>query len=262
MGRSATSVHRWTWLFLCCWTCSPSIAQSVAHLFSNTTDLPPIPEGITVGTYYYPWHGNDFHRQDGYLRDKLIPRHQPKLGEYDDARPEVVAQHLAWSRQANINLWVASWWGPGFREDVTISEVIMKHADLGDHQIALMYESTSRVKQKEDWTTQRVAPDMEHICQAFFDNDNYYKVDGKPVMVMYLTRKLHSNGVLGEVTQIMRDTAREVCGTEIYLIGDQVWSDAPISGEQYPPFDYLDAVTNYDMYGNTNHPPEPHQRRL
>jgi glycoprotein endo-alpha-1,2-mannosidase len=222
---------------------------------SKPTDLPPIPKGITVGAYYYPWHSDDFHRDQGYLRDKLIPRQQPTLGEYDDTRPEIVAQHLAWSRQANINLWVTSWWGPGFREDVTISEAIMKHADLGDHQIALLYESTSRLKEKEGWTTQRVAPDMEHICQTFFVNDNYYKVDGKPVMVMYLTRVLHSKGVLGEVTQIMRDTAREVCGTEIYLIGDQVWGNAPLPGEQYPAFDYLDAVTNYDIYGNTNHPP-------
>ena len=68
----------------------------------NRKKLPPIPEGITVGAYYYPWHGDDFHRFGGYLRDLLEPRHQPVLGEYDDTRPEVIAQHLAWSRQANI----------------------------------------------------------------------------------------------------------------------------------------------------------------
>jgi glycoprotein endo-alpha-1,2-mannosidase len=254
MRRSATSVdHRWIWFFLCCWTITS--AQSVAHLFPNTTSLPPVPEGITVGAYYYPWHSNDFHRDGGYLRDQLIPRQQPALGEYDDTRPEIVAQHLAWSRQANINLWLTSWWGPGFREDITISEVIMKHADLGDHKIALMYESTSRVKKSEGWTTQRVASDMKHICQTFFHNNNYYKVDGKPVIAMYLTRVLHGNGMLKKVTKIMRRTAKRVCDTDIYIIGDQVWGNPPSPGEDFPPFDYLDAVTNYDLYGNTNHPP-------
>jgi glycoprotein endo-alpha-1,2-mannosidase len=222
-------------------------------LFPKTTDeVPAIPKDIMVGAYYYPWYSDDFHRGDGYVRDKLIPRHQPTLGEYDDTKHKVVAQHLAWSRQANINLWLTSWWGRGRREDITISEVIMKHEDLGDHQIALLYESTSRVRQDEGWTTQRVASDMNHICRTYFQNDNYYKIDGKPVLAMYLTRSLHENDVLGKVTQIMRDTAKEVCKTEIYIIGDQVWGNAPNPSEDYPPFDYLDALTNYDLYGNTD----------
>ena len=69
----------------------------------------------------------------GYLRDLLEPRHQPVLGEYDDTHPEVIAQHLAWSRQANIQLWVCSWCGLWFREDTTISNAI----------ITLLYESVT-----------------------------------------------------------------------------------------------------------------------
>ena len=77
-------------------------------LLTNEEQLPPIPENILVGAYYYPWHGDDFHRGGGYLRKELVPRQYPTLGEYDDTRPEILAQHLAWSRQANINLWVRS----------------------------------------------------------------------------------------------------------------------------------------------------------
>jgi glycoprotein endo-alpha-1,2-mannosidase len=202
-----------------------------------------------VGAYYYPWY-REAHKWhgEGYLRREV--GQQPTLGEYDDALPSTVAQHLAWSRKANINLWLTSWWGKDRREDKTILGVILKHADLGDHRIALFYETLYRVK-SEDWDTKRVAPDMEHICQTYFQNENYYKIDGKPVMAMYLTRVLHNNGVLGEVTKIMRATARKVCDTEIYLIGDQVFGGAPNAREDYHPFDYLDAVTNYDLYGNT-----------
>jgi glycoprotein endo-alpha-1,2-mannosidase len=223
------------------------------------SDLPPIPKGIKVGAYYYPWHADDFQRDDGYLRDLLDPRHQPTLGEYDDTRPEIIAQHLAWSRQANIRLWVCSWWGAGAREDTTISNVIMKHTDLGDHQIALLYESTGRVKSSENWDPKRVGPDVERMCDVYFDHPNYYKVDGKPVILMYLTRVLDrymdNNYVLGDVVAIMRETARKSCNKELFIIGDQVWSSAPKQNEAYPAFDVLDAVTNYDMYGNMNHPP-------
>ena len=59
-----------------------------------------------VGTYYYPWHGDDFHNGGGYLREKLISPQSPTLGEYDDSDPEVISQHLAWFRKSNIGLLV------------------------------------------------------------------------------------------------------------------------------------------------------------
>ena len=175
------------------------------------------------------------------------------MGEYDDTRPEVIAQHLAWSRQANIKLWVCSWWGPGSREDETIRTAILPNPDLGKHQIALLYESTGRVKAAEGWSPHRVQDDMRHICQEYFDHPNYYKVDGVPVIVMYLSRLLHKADALETVVTIMRETAREVCDTEIFILGDQVWGPAPT--EEYMPFELLDAVTNYDIYGNVNKAP-------
>lgn len=171
-------------------------------------------------------------------------------------QPEVIAQHLAWSRDANINLWLCSWWGAGTREDITISSVIMRHTDLGDHKIALLYETTGRVRRDEGYNPHRVGPDMEYICNLYFDHENYYRSpDGRPVVVLYLSRLLWWNGTLGDVTEIMRTTARDACGTEIFLLGDQVWNGPPGDNEEYPPFDYLDGVTNYDLYGNMNSPP-------
>ena len=80
-------------------------------------ERPPLEEDVTfadhdgalVGVYYYPWHAGDFHRNAGYLRDDI--GQEPELGEYDDRDPSVIAQHLAWSRQANVKVWMCSWWG-------------------------------------------------------------------------------------------------------------------------------------------------------
>ena len=66
---------------------------------------------------------------------------------------------------------------------------------MGEHKIALLYESTGRVKKSEGWTTQRVQPDMEYMCSSIFTHPNYYRVDGKPVIVMYLSRALSANDV-------------------------------------------------------------------
>jgi hypothetical protein len=203
-----------------------------------------------VGVYYYPWHGNNFHNGDGYLRKELVPSHQPALGEYDDSRPEVIAQHMRWFRKANIGLLVTSWWGPNRLEDTNTKDVIMEHEDVGNLKIALHYETTGRIK-GSDMSTAR--SDMQYLCEHYFDHPNYYHIDGRPVLVIYITRRLHNEGLLEEALLTMRSEASK-CGHNLYLIGDQVFASAPDPDAPFVPFWYFDAVTNYDVYGSSGRP--------
>jgi hypothetical protein len=203
---------------------------------------------LKVGVYYYPWHGDDFHRGDGYLRKELQPPQRPMLGEYDDRRPEVVSQHLYWSRQASISLWVCSWWGPNSREDQTIRQAILKHPELGkDHKIALLYEGSGRgLKASTNWDTSNVYADLQYVCSTYFQHPNYYRIQGKPVVVVYLTRQLQSKGILQDVITRMRTAVRDSCSSDVFIVGDHVWNyPSPNTG-----IELLDAVTNYDVYGN------------
>eukprot|EP00934_Nitzschia_sp_Nitz4_P003894 Nitzschia sp. Nitz4//scaffold237_size30108//23491//29702//NITZ4_007996-RA/size30108-augustus-gene-0.41-mRNA-1//-1//CDS//3329543518//3884//frame0 len=234
---------------------------AVQHLFVNVTDA-AIPEGITVGAYYYPWYADDFHRGDGYVRKYLEPPQQPTLGEYNDRSAAVISQHLHWSRQANIGVWLCSWWGPKSREDETISQHILNHTELGDHKIAILYESINRVKDSGGYNPYvKVKEDLEHICTTYFDHPNYYTINGLPVVVMYLARVLDDlegdDGltILGETVNIMRTAVEDRCNTHIYIVGDQVWGKAPSMGTYYDSFNYLDAVANYDVYGNAGGAP-------
>jgi hypothetical protein len=215
---------------------------------------PPItslPNGqLTVGVYYYPWYKDDFHRGGGYVREQLSPPQYPWLGEYDDSDPATISKHLQWSRQANVGLWVSSWWGKDSREDVTLKTTILTHRELESHQFAIFYETTGRIKQSEGFTTQRVQPDIEYLCQEYFDHPNYYRLDGKPVLFVYLTRKLHATGALPNVLELMRVAAATAGCGDIYIVGDHVFQGPPETEDVYPPFTMLDAVTNYDVYGS------------
>lgn len=162
----------------------------------------------------------------------------------------VIAQHMKWFRQANIGLLVTSWWGPGRMTDTTTKDVILPHEDLGNLQIALHYETTGRIK-SEDMTT--VRDDMQYICENYFDHPNYYKIDARPVLVIYVSRALHQDGRLEEALLVMRSEISK-CGHSIYLIGDQVFQKAPNEDEPFIPFWYFDAVTNYDVYGSAQQP--------
>ncbi|KAG7363841.1 glycosyl hydrolase family 99 protein [Nitzschia inconspicua] len=227
---------------------------------------------ITVGVYYYPWHGKDFHRgtrNDGYLRNQLIEPQFPMLGEYDDTRPEVIAQHFLWSQRARISLWVCSWWGPNRREDNTIRNVILKHTELPkQHKITLLYEGGGRgIRASTNWDTSNVYPDMQYICTTYFSHPNYYRINNKPVIVIYLSRQMYNRGVLKTVLQKMRQAAKDKCNCELYIIGDHVWKSPPSNAAAfYEPFDTpmasLDAVTNYDVYGNVGSTPYTTQAKL
>jgi glycoprotein endo-alpha-1,2-mannosidase len=219
-----------------------------ANIFVHE-DAPNPPDNVIVGAYYYPWHKAHFQiSREGYIRRFLEPRQEIRLGEYDDTQPEVITQHLEWSKQANIDVWVTSWWGPNSREDTTIREVILPHPGMAltNHKIALLYETTGRIKKSEGWDTFRLAGDMDYICNTrdYMNHPNYFTIQGRPVLVVYLTRRMEIEGKLPEII----DTIRNAC-PGVYIIGDQVWGDAPNEA-----LDDLDAITNYDMYGNMGKP--------
>ncbi len=198
---------------------------------------------INVGVYYYPWHHHDFHGRQ-YLREHLVPQQVPTLGEYDDRDPAVIAQHLSWCEEAGIDFWVASWWGPGSVEDVTLRDHILGHPSLGDMKIALFYETQGRTNNYTDYSN--LYPDMLQIAANYFDHPNYLRVNGRPVLFVYLTRVLSGRGTLLNTVNALRSASQRL-GYNVYIVGDEVFGSPP-SGPGS--MNLLDAVTNYDVYGS------------
>ena len=214
---------------------------SFAVQIEDQGDVPP----VTVGVYYYPWYGgNNFHGGK-YLREHLDPVQAPELGEYNDRNPDVIQQHIEWCKYAGIGLWVCSWWGPDKMEDVTLKDDILVHPDLGNLKIALFYETSGRIPDFSDISN--VESDISYMAKNYFGHPNYFKINGKPVLFIYLTRVLSNNGILKNTVDIMRNTALKA-GFEIYLVGDQVFGEPPSSTDQLA---LLDAATNYDVYGSS-----------
>jgi len=240
---------------------------------------PPLNSKYMVGSYYYPWHGPDFHGGQ-YLREYLIPPQLPELGEYDDRKEDVIGRHLAWTRVvAKSNLWVTSWAGRTERRDKTIRENIMTHPNLPGTKISLFYETLSRIREKVIETPQTYAngtimtdangtiitkedryvdttnpyPDMEYMAETYFGDPNYLRIDGKPVVFVYVTRRLYAYKLLEGIITDFRDAARAKGYEDIYIVGDQTWNKAPTA--PYEPFKLLNAVTNYDVYGNMGRQP-------
>lgn len=219
--------------------------ESAEYTFTVTVEEKKEVPPTTVGVYYYPWHGGaDFHGRK-YLREHLDPVQIPQLGEYNDRDSKIIKQHLEWCEYAGIGLWVSSWWGPGKMTDITLKNYIMKHNDLKEMKIALFYETTGRMPNFTD--ASNVESDIKYMAENYFDHPNYFKIDGKPVLFIYLTRVLSREGILEKTLNTMRNTARQA-GFEIYIVGDQVFGQPPSSTKH---IDLLDAITNYDVYGSS-----------
>ena len=234
-------------------TCEISVTVSDGEFtddysFSINVEKPEEPEEPgppLAGVYYYPWHGDNNFHGGRYLREHLVPIQKPELGEYNDRDNAVIGKHLEWCEYAGIGLWVSSWWGPGRTTDVTLKDYILKHDDLNEMKIALFYETTGRMPDFTDMSN--VESDIEYIAENYFDHPNYYKIDGKPVLFIYLTRVLSREGILDNTLDLMRETA-SAAGFEMYIVGDQVFGNPPSSTDQLA---LLDAVTNYDVYGSS-----------
>jgi hypothetical protein len=234
----------------------PSLENENATI-NIPAESPTKAKNITVGAYYYPWHGEDFHN-GGYLRADLLPRQGPELGEYDDTKKKTIQKHLEFSDIGGINLWVTSWWGPEAPSDVTTQDTVMKLVEKEGHKmkIALLYESTNRLRVNGEWAIDedRVADDIKYITKEFFEHfDNYFTIDGKPVLFIYLTRTLATYGdfamgdnLLQRTVALMRETAK----TELFIVGDHAFDPYPkdptsaMAAMHNASLQILDAITN------------------
>ena len=145
---------------------------------------------LQVGAYYYPWYG-DFpggHRLTQSLRGHLVPQQPPAIGLYSNRAAETVEAHLDQSRQANIDFWALSWWGPSSAEDRTIREHLLSHERAGELRYAIHYESTGRFGPFDNPDFSPLLPDFRYLAENYFGREDYLHIDGRPVVFLYVTR--------------------------------------------------------------------------
>ncbi|MEO0454583.1 MAG: glycoside hydrolase family 99-like domain-containing protein [Verrucomicrobiota bacterium] len=207
-------------------------------------------EGVKplVGAYYYTWYshvadGEPLGRWNRNMRLHLEHRQVPELGLYSSADPDVIGGHIRQSEQAGIDFWAVSWWGP--HSDGTLRDRILKHPQHKKLRYALLYESTGRLGTFANPRYENWIPDLEYISKTYFDHPSYLRVNGRPVVFVYLTREYFRNKG-HEALEEMRERF-----PELYLVGDDVFFGEP--DEQYDPewAKNFDAITAYDVYGQS-----------
>jgi len=211
-----------------------------------------------VGAYYYVWYPNNF--RYGYLREKLRPAQSPVLGEYDSSDPTVVEQHIAWASRYGIDFFAVDWWPSREEQNARISQGLLQASNIDDIKFCIFHETWELAFRPHDGKTpfggdvnDKFVEDLKEVARTFFDHPSYLKIDGRPVIILYLTRTF--TGDYGGAISRLRQELQEMGYGNPFIIADEVyWQVTSTSTQRLvdePQVDRMrqfDAVTAYNMH--------------
>ena len=185
-----------------------------------------------VGAYYYLWNPENF--AGGTLRAHLEPPQLPASSLVNSSSPGTAARDITNARRAGINFFAIDWWpyDAGYSgEDYQGADGAMKDflaaPDISRMRFAMFYETWNLGFNAGSESTPvtfqmelHFDSDMVHFAEHYFHNPSYLRIDGRPVVFLYLTRTL-----TGDVAGMMQG-ARAVLrakGFNPFFIGDEVY---------------------------------------
>jgi hypothetical protein len=218
----------------------------------------PFDPSTLVGAHYYVWYPALF-AGGRYLRARLLPAQRPELGEYSSSSVAVAEQHIAWAASCGIDFFAIDWW-PGVPErNAIIDQAFVSARNLGDIRFCIFYELWNLGYDEATATTpfdaavvERFLADMDEIATRYFRHRRYLRVEGRPVIILYVTRT--ATGRFEEA--MIRFRARmKGAGFDPCVIGDEVyWEVARDDGAGYTDVPQqgrialFDAITAYNLY--------------
>lgn len=202
-----------------------------------------------VGAYYYPWYGSysGAHSTNQSMRSHLVPPQPAELGRYDGRNSGTIASHIDQSHQGNIDFWAVSWWGPSSAENTTFRGSILSHPRASELKYAIHYEATGRLGTFDSPNYANLIPDFRYLATNYFQDPNYLKVDGRPVVFMYLTRAYFNSQLSRTYVASLRSTMQSEFGVDPYIVGDDLFGPNVDAGRAQ----LWDAVTDFDVYGTS-----------
>jgi hypothetical protein len=128
-----------------------------------------------VAAFYYPWYGNPavdgqwIHwEQNGHQPPQDIGSdYFPQLGAYSSNDPAVVAQHMAWLRQAGVGVIIVSWWGRGSHEERSMALILQMAGRYG-------IKVTFHIEPYDGRTATSLVSDVKYLTDTYGDDPAFF----------------------------------------------------------------------------------------
>ena len=245
---------------------------------------------LSVGAHYYPWYGQPCHAILGGGEWSSGYTNKPRLGTYDVRDPRVIVQHVDWAGQAGLDFLMFNWTGRETWDDISVRDYFLRHPCARDIRFCFNYDSyqalnklniTQSYDLKENYRQglakgEKLAADFGYLADTYFQHPNYLRVNGRPVVMIYIVREfthaapylerlresvlkrglnvfLIADVVHWESRQLVKrvnwkrvfGNPRRAMNTAL-TIGRRLWNSSGVEGAA--PWSYFDAITAYNLY--------------
>jgi hypothetical protein len=205
---------------------------------------------VHATAFYYPvytLHGRDFQGDNT----------TPLLGHYDSKDPNVINKQIDWASGFGIGTFLPSYTAPTHPMTSIMENVYLESPIVSDMKFAFLYESGGRLKPvttngstyldvNDPSSIANIKTDFALFANNFFSNQNYLRIDGKPVVYFYLSRIF--TGDIASFIKGLRDYIANL-GFELFLVADEVfWYDNPNSSRVQNRIQLYDCITPAIMY--------------
>ncbi len=232
--------------------------------------LPAFSEEIIVGAFYYPWWRPNYFTQtiakpailkywekEKTLDFRRFPVELEKIilifSKYNTSIPHVVKYHIEQAQRGGIDLFALEWTGPypttvpgkTFTEFDIEKGFLPAINDFHDFRFCIFYDQTIRMFWKHglpeneayNFDNPKVRDtfltDIIYISKKYFNHPNYFKIDDRPVLWLYLTRLYK-----GDFKRLF-ENLRNLLNRNIYFIADELFSSYSIDEEKIKIFDAI-----------------------
>jgi hypothetical protein len=185
-------------------------------------------DDIIVVAPYYLWYRRDLSNwRDGH-------KYTPLLGEYRSDDPIVMSKHIDWATGHGVDVFAVSWTGYEYGDLKYFDDnlkLLFNNPLSKDIKIMILYESPGRLKTtgnpsapweknlSDEENIKTLISDFIYFSREYFNRENYFKLDGRPVVYIYDSSAFMGN-VSGTIQKLREAIRRE--GYEVFLISDHV----------------------------------------
>jgi hypothetical protein len=214
---------------------------------------------VRYAAHYYPWWGNGlqppFHWSQGVT-------YEPVRGQYNSRDPALAYDQIQSACSHGLDTFLIEWIGPAStfqrREADRTVELALQEGFLpalesagGAARFAINYDAAIIFRRAFGFSMghfdfsfavvrERFLSDLLYLRDRYFGHPQYLKIEGRPLLHIYLTREF-----VGDYALAFDQVHAQLDG-QIYLVGDEVW---PGGETDLTRSSYLDAVTAYNFYG-------------